>query len=31
LALGRPSLAKVVQADRAWPDREWTDVASVVE
>ncbi len=31
LALGRPSLAKVVQADRAWPDREWTDVASAVE
>jgi len=26
LALGRPSLAKVVQADRAWPDRTWTDV-----
>jgi hypothetical protein len=26
-----PSLAKVVQADRAWPDREWTDVASAGE
>jgi hypothetical protein len=26
LALGRPTLAKVVQADRAWPDRAWTDV-----
>jgi hypothetical protein len=26
LALGRPTLAKVVQADRAWPDRVWTDV-----
>ncbi|RLS37638.1 MAG: DUF2228 domain-containing protein [Planctomycetota bacterium] len=27
LALGRHSLARVVQADRAYPDREWRDVA----